>query len=300
MKLKELLNQRWVQCEMEGTTRDEVLAELAGPVCRDLDLPLDEVVAALVAREQTESTAVVPGVAFPHARLLGVKDVSVAMGVSRQGIDFGGPIGQPVKLLVMFLVPVRSTVKYLQAMAAFMKVFEKEGSLERILAGDDARKMVNLVAGIPVEVRKGLVAADIMRTEVVTVNPGATLVEVVDVLFKNRVSGAVVVDEGGEVVGEVSEAEVIRAGLLDYASIIGNLAILSEVEPFENLLRRGEEIKAGDIMKRQMVTVTEQSPIVEVASKMVNMNVRRTPVVRGKKLVGLIARQDIIRKVICQ
>ena len=300
MKLKELLRERWVLCDLEGRTKEDALTELAGPVCRDLELPLDTVVESLLDRERAESTAIVPGVAFPHARLEQVKDVAVAIGVSRAGVDFDASSGTPVKLLVMLLVPRRSTVKYLRAMAAFMKLFEKEGALNRILKSADAGRLIDRISGMPVEVGKGLVAADIMRTDVVTVRPDTTLVEIVDILFRNRVSGVVVIGEDGRVVGEVSEGEVIRAGLLDYASIMGNLAILSQVEPFEELLKRGEEIKAGDIMKRQMVTVNEQSPIVEVAAKMVNMNVRRTPVVRAGRLVGLIARQDIIRKVICR
>jgi CBS domain-containing protein len=107
-----------------------------------------------------------------------------------------------------------------------------------------------------------------------------------------------VIDDEGRPIGIISERHLIQAALPDYESLIQNISLAPDSEPFDELLRREDEIKVRDIMTTRIFTTTEDTPIVEVAAQMLFRNVRRVPVVHEEKMVGIILRRDIVSKVI--
>jgi CBS domain-containing protein len=100
------------------------------------------------------------------------------------------------------------------------------------------------------------------------------------------------------VVGIISEKHLIKAALPDYESLIEHMSFSPDVEPFDELLKKEDEIKVAEIMTRKVFTCTEDTPIVEVAAMMMFKNIRRVPVVKDDKLIGMILRSDIVSKVI--
>jgi CBS domain-containing protein len=108
---------------------------------------------------------------------------------------------------------------------------------------------------------------EFMTREVTTVPPTMPVREFAALLHRRRISGAPVVDEAGHVLGVASEFDVIG--------------------------RQGATV--GDIMSRQVISVTEETGAEELAHLFVNERIRRVPVLAEGRLVGIVSRSDLVR-----
>lgn len=108
---------------------------------------------------------------------------------------------------------------------------------------------------------------EIMTTDVVTVAPQASIDDVARLLFNRQITGVPVVDENDNVVGIVSEYDVIS--------------------------KDGKT--AADVMSREIISVHEETPAEEVAHLLTTRRVRRVPVLLNGKLTGIVSRADLVR-----
>ncbi len=143
------------------------------------------------------------------------------------------------------------------------------------------------------------VAADIMSSPVISVTPTTTLAQIAKLLSDNRISAVPVLDEKGSVIGIVSEADVLKPFRESIrARRAWWLELIAEGEDlpndFLNYLRQ-ETHTAADIMEPQVVTGDHQMTIPELAELAIRNGVRRLPIVRDGKLVGIVSRADLVR-----
>jgi CBS domain-containing protein len=141
-------------------------------------------------------------------------------------------------------------------------------------------------------------AADIMTRDVVTVPPHASIRYVAKVMAERHVSGLPVVEESGRLVGMVTEGDLIswRGGSGEgEAWWLDMLAEGFEIAPDYLDAVQGEREKVRNVMKTDLVTATESTPLIAVARLMTERKVKRLPVLRDGKLVGIVARADLVR-----
>ncbi len=117
-----------------------------------------------------------------------------------------------------------------------------------------------------------MIARDIMTRKVCTVSPEASAQEVAQLLDRERISGAPVVNPDGRIIGIVTEADII-----------------SKVNR--------EGLRVADIMSHEIIFVTEETPVSEIAMLLTERKIKRVPVVRNGKLVGIVSRADIVHAV---
>lgn len=132
-----------------------------------------------------------------------------------------------------------------------------------------------------------------MTRDVITVTPDTSLKDVARLLVANRISGVPVCGPNGEVLGVVSEADILRKE----EGISPDLA-----RPLAWLVRRldGELDKigartAGEAMTAPAITVRPTQHTSDVARLMVDYTINRVPVVAGGRLVGIVSRADLVR-----
>ena len=112
-------------------------------------------------------------------------------------------------------------------------------------------------------------ASEIMTCKVSTIHPEASVQEVAHLLSSERISGAPVVNAEGMIIGVVTEADII--GKADR-----------------------EGLCAADIMSREVIAVKEDTPVYEIATLLAQRKIKRVPVVRDGRLVGIVSRADIV------
>lgn len=122
---------------------------------------------------------------------------------------------------------------------------------------------------------------EIMQTNVITVGPDTSLVELDQMLMNHQISGAPVVSADGEVVGMVSKTDVVRA--------------LSE--EFAQLKRPVEEVTVADIMTPGVTSAHADDGVATVAKLMLQRGIHRVLVYENGRPVGLVTSFDMLRAV---
>ncbi len=138
-------------------------------------------------------------------------------------------------------------------------------------------------------------AKDIMTRRVISVAPEASILESARLMLQHRVSGLPVIDAAGRLVGVVTEGDFLRrveAGTelkrprwLEFIAGPGRLAT-------EYVHSHGR--KVADVMTGESVTVGEDTPIEEVVRLMEERRIKRLPVMRGTKVVGIVSRANLL------
>ncbi len=144
MKLKEFIVAEAIVPELQSADRDGVIRELvtslaaAGGVAAEA---VDEVVAALVKREQNGSTGFGKGVAVPHVKHPKVSRMVGVVGRSVGGVDFAALDHQPVYSVVLLLSPENQPQQHLQAMNIVFSNLQKD-TFRRFLRGSATREAI--------------------------------------------------------------------------------------------------------------------------------------------------------------
>jgi CBS domain-containing protein len=138
-------------------------------------------------------------------------------------------------------------------------------------------------------------AKDVMTSPVISVEPDASIWQAVRIMLQRRISGLPVIDKHGHLVGMVSEGDFLRRAetgtqwhrprWLEFLLGPGRLAD-------EYTHSHGRKIH--DIMTPDPLTVTEDTPLEEVVRTMAKRRIKRLPVVRGKEVVGLVSRANLV------
>lgn len=144
-----------------------------------------------------------------------------------------------------------------------------------------------------------LKAKDIMTKQVITVSITTTVLELANLLASKNIGGTPVIDDAGDLLGVVTENDLIDQQKKIHIPTV--ITILDSFFYLENPDKMGDEMKkiagstVGDIYTKKVLTVTEETPLDEIATIMAEKNVHTLPVVDGKRLVGVIGKQDIIK-----
>jgi CBS domain-containing protein len=142
---------------------------------------------------------------------------------------------------------------------------------------------------------------DIMTKEVVTVKPEMTIEELARLFTKHDISGAPVVDEAGGLIGIVTENDLIkmeqRLHIPTIITIFDAVIYLGSSKKFEDDLKRMAATRVSDIYKKDVVTITENATIEEVATIMCEKDIHHLPVVKKGKLMGIVGKKDIVRAI---
>src|SRR5437868_11995360 len=117
-----------------------------------------------------------------------------------------------------------------------------------------------------------MIARDIMTRKVCTIHPEASAQEAAQLLDQMRISGLPVVDEDGKIIGIITEADII-----------------SKVDR--------EGLGVAEIMSNEVIFVSEETSVSEIAMLLTDRKIKRVPVVNDGKLVGIVSRADIVHAV---
>ena len=144
---------------------------------------------------------------------------------------------------------------------------------------------------------------DVMTTKVVTLRPDQTFEEAADVLADNKIGAAPVVDADGRLVGMLRDEDLIISEANLHAPTWFNFLgaefpMPGQNKRFEEELQRMVAANVEQLMHREFVSCSPDDVLADAATKMADDDSSHLPVVDGDgKLVGIIARGDVVRRV---
>lgn len=140
--------------------------------------------------------------------------------------------------------------------------------------------------------------SEIMKEEVITIKKGTSYREVAEILIKNKISGAPVVDDEGNIVGVVSEKDLFRAVYPSYKEFYESPESHLDFEKLEEEAKRAGDKKVEEFMSTRLITADPDTPVLKIGALMIITGIHRVPVVKDKKIVGMVSRRDIYRAIL--
>lgn len=145
-------------------------------------------------------------------------------------------------------------------------------------------------------------ACDIMTSNVITVKKDTPLTELAKILYKHHINGVPVVDDDGALVGIICESDLIRRDrklhIPTAIAIFDWVLYLQGPKALEKEIRRIGATTVGDLYTKDVITVSEKTPVEEIATIMSQKRVYTIPVTDEGLLVGVIGKSDLIRALI--
>ncbi|NLG62769.1 MAG: CBS domain-containing protein [Candidatus Cloacimonetes bacterium] len=224
---------------------------------------------------------------LPHYRTEAVDSLAMAFGVTEQPIVVNGGPTKAVRIIVLILAPPTAATLYLQTIAALARLFHDETVTERIVHATSPDDIIELAEISSLRIEPRLTVRDLMIHNADHVSMDQTVRDAVDVMVRKRVRALPVVNEQRQVVGIVSEWDVMRA-------LLPQVPRASDEE--ESAAQPQQPLRVRDVMTRSVLCISEDMGLVEAANMMLNKDVEQLPVVSEGKFSGLLTRSDIIRK----
>jgi CBS domain-containing protein len=141
-------------------------------------------------------------------------------------------------------------------------------------------------------------AHQIMTRPVITVMPDATILEAANIMLRWHVSGLPVVDAAGKLVGIVSEGDFIRRSEIGTQRKRGRwlkFLLGAGATATDYVQEHGRNV--SDVMTRDPLSITENATLEEIVASMETNGVKRLPVMRGDKIVGIVSRANLLQAV---
>ena len=295
MKLTELLRADRVVIPLEQRALSEGIWALIERLEATGVISEPEALRARIAEGRGEDLVVHSGRAYiAHYRTETAQQLGVAIGVSPEPIARdvleGDAREHSARLIVVLLAPPRMAGRYLQALGAFSRVLSRQPVVDRILEARSGEDVLELPVLREVELAPQLRVREIMTDSPRTTRPDTLLRDAARELVRSGIGALPVIEADGLLVGMLSERELMRH-MLSLASINGSIP-----RPQSGIERQRRTVR--DVMTRQVLCVSPDQPLAEVASLMTNKDVDRVPVVEEGRLVGFLTRGDIVRKLI--
>ncbi len=142
MRIAEALQESCVLTDIQGKTKKEVIAELVDAL-RKAGLVDDAQKAAKVIeeREKLGSTGIGEGVAIPHGKMKGLKNILCVFGRSQKGVDFDSVDGKPVHLFFLLLAPEESASLHLKMLSRISKILREPAFRRKLTELSDMREI---------------------------------------------------------------------------------------------------------------------------------------------------------------
>src|ERR1700692_217478 len=139
-------------------------------------------------------------------------------------------------------------------------------------------------------------AHQIMTRPVITITPETTIVEAANTMLQPHVSGLPVTDAAGKLVGIISEGDFLRRSEIGTQRKRGRFLkfILGPGKAATDFVHEHGR-KVAEIRTPQPLTITEDTALQEIVELMEKNNVKRLPVMRGDKIVGIVSRANLLQ-----
>jgi CBS domain-containing protein/mannitol/fructose-specific phosphotransferase system IIA component (Ntr-type) len=228
------------------------------------------------------SVPISPAVILPHYRTDSVEHLVVALGVAQ-------PVqadAHAARVIALVLAPPDDTSTYLRAVSALARAFRHDEVIERLLAARSPAEVMAMPEMAGLEIQPKVSVADILHRDAPRAQPDMSMRAAVDLMLQHGARALPVVGDKGEVLGIVSESDVLRGMRMS--------------GPRE---RNGEDshgfmhpLAVRDVMTRSVMCIAETTGLEEAANLMIKKEVEQFPVVREGRFTGLVTRADILRK----
>ncbi len=245
-----------------------------------------------------------PRAVLPHFRTNAVDSVVAALGVAPrpmkgQSAEAEADAGGGARIMLLILAPPREAAAYLQAVAAFARALARPDVVDGLHAARTPEEVLALPGLHDVRLEEELLVGDVMAPADIALDPDMPVEAAARLLSRRGLDAAPVVGSDGVVIGLLSSRELLRHFLPAY---------VQRMQTGEHRAAPRAKSGAGPsapalvgaVMARNVLCVSEDQSLSDVASLLANKDVPCLPVVKDGVLRGVLTRAEIVRKLVGQ
>ena len=297
MELTEILHPRNVLVPLRATTERGAVLTLLDHLREGPDVAHPELLERLSTDERIRDVIHVGDrVLLPHLRTDAVDGLVAGLGIAPEPLQIESGTGEgalvegTASVVLLVLAPPQATQLYLQVVASLARVLRTEDVVEQLLRARTPEAVLAIPELRQLVIHPRLAVRDVMTQRVHRVFPETSVREALNLMLRHHLNAVPVVGSKREVLGMVTEREVLRHLQPSLQRADG-----ADREAAESQ-RPGGETQVREVMSRSVMCVSEEQGLAEVISIMINKDVERLPVVSEGKLSGFLTRGDILRK----
>ncbi|MBC2850561.1 PTS sugar transporter subunit IIA [Cetobacterium sp. 8H] len=146
VKITDYMSEELVSLDLKAKNKDEALKELSDLIGKSDRIEVKEsIYKALLEREVLGSTGIGKGVAIPHAKTDAAQGLTIAFGVSRDGVDFKSLDKEKVKIFFVFASPFKDSQVYLKVLARISRLIRDEKFREKLLSCGNSKEILDCI-----------------------------------------------------------------------------------------------------------------------------------------------------------
>ncbi|MDH4045168.1 MAG: CBS domain-containing protein [Gemmatimonadota bacterium] len=230
-----------------------------------------------------------------HFRTDAVDGVVGALAVTAASVHRQHDPGKASRVVALLLAPSREGATYLRVLGTFARALGRDDVIAVLEAAQTPDDVLNAPELSAVEVPEELLVRDVLTRRLVTVAPETPLIEAARLMVRHGVSALPVVTEENEMLGLVSHGEILQHLLPRHGGrTTGEHPVASRTPRLATSLVR--EVVVREVMDRSVLCLSEEQSLTEAAGLMVHKKLERVPVVHDGALVGLLTREDLVRR----
>ena len=146
MNLSSVLVPERIKLNLTNTRKNDVIEELCELALASGRIhDRDEVLSLFYAREELKTTGIGHGVAIPHAQSDQVEGIVVALGISRQDIDYQALDQQPVHIVILIAAETHQSIPYLSLLSRISRIMRKDDIRARLIAAESPGEVLEII-----------------------------------------------------------------------------------------------------------------------------------------------------------
>lgn len=146
VKITDYMSEELILLNLKAKNKDEALKELSALIGKSEKIEKKDVIyKALLERENLGSTGIGKGVAIPHAKTDAAESLTIAFGISKEGVDFKSLDQEKVKIFFVFASPFKDSQIYLKVLARISRLIRDENFREKLLNCENAKEILECI-----------------------------------------------------------------------------------------------------------------------------------------------------------
>ena len=302
--VNEYIDDRLIISDLETGTKEEAIRvlvdkiyELKSEIFPNHFTSLD-LCSKVIERENIQTTGLGNGIAFPHARIEKTKDLALAIGISKEGLNWKSLDNKPCNVICLMISPQLKPYLILQMMAVLARFMGQQENINKIMSCLSPKQIAEVIKESALVTSKTVLAKDIMRPIEKYVMLETSIEETTHIMHLSRLDILPVVDDNHILLGEISCKDIFTYGIPDFFNQLQTISFMRSLDPFEKYFKFKKSLKVKDIFSRDVNEISKDTTLMEIIFEMTAKNKLKLFVVDSGRLIGTIDRFSVIDKIL--
>lgn len=259
----------------------------------------EEMLREVTERENQQSTCLGEGIAVPHARMEGLSTIGLSVAVLPRPVSFESGERRDVSISILVIAPVERPNLVLKIWGAFIRLLRTPGVRDQLAAARTPQEACTLLRGHNLALEISLTARDMMIRPPFQVRPETPLRQVCFLMNKHHEVATAVVDEGGQLLGEITSDRIFQYGMPEFFTQLQSVSFVRHFNPLEKYFEEEASLTAATLMTDGFATVRPEATLIEVIFLITVKNHTKVYVTDASgKLLGVIGRLTVLDRAI--